>query len=546
MSDNINERFDALYSSYSDKIAANEAADPNYYNTRYNDLVKEYTGEGTSNTTPEQQTQPTENSDDNKPGQELDLDKLIFGLPPIDNDDEVVGTLVKNSFPILKLREVKQVRPEKVSGIDPEQSSYKGQAYKFAVSNDGNITYNLTNEYGESFLEEELFKATSFRAIQEMYQVGKTSRLANSFITGVKETDFIQDLGETVGKYAADSLTMIEQQKHALQQKNASISGGRIGNALFNLMGTGMRSILGGNKIDIPNIWKGSSAPVSQTFNIILHCLYPSIDELYHKQIVLPLLILFRLASPKATSSDEGQTEGDVNNPNPNDQERENDILTYENPPYIEASVDGMWKTKLGAITNMQVQMDYKHQSFAKDRPYLVNVSLTITDLYNVIVWNEERDTYAPNGQDIARNLEEHEKDTAVPKLSSTLNFEFIPVQQAPAGSGLLGSLINLGVSAYTSKNRNFISQVGAGLVGGMLNNVINQSISSNAGLQTTVSGISDDISAVSNVINNGNDTYTTSGATSFANGLFNSSQLDTIKANSTPSGWPRLTSGAF
>ena len=546
MSDNINERFDALYSSYSDKIAANEAADPNYYNTRYNDLVKEYTGEGTSNTTPEQQTQPTENSDDNKPGQELDLDKLIFGLPPIDNDDEVVGTLVKNSFPILKLREVKQVRPEKVSGIDPEQSSYKGQAYKFAVSNDGNITYNLTNEYGESFLEEELFKATSFRAIQEMYQVGKTSRLANSFITGVKETDFIQDLGETVGKYAADSLTMIEQQKHALQQKNASISGGRIGNALFNLMGTGMRSILGGNKIDIPNIWKGSSAPVSQTFNIILHCLYPSIDELYHKQIVLPLLILFRLASPKATSSDEGQTEGDVNNPNPNDQERENDILTYENPPYIEASVDGMWKTKLGAITNMQVQMDYKHQSFAKDRPYLVNVSLTITDLYNVIVWNEERDTYAPNGQDIARNLEEHEKDTAVPKLSSTLNFEFIPVQQAPAGSGLLGSLINLGVSAYTSKNRNFISQVGAGLVGGMLNNVINQSISSNVGLQTTISNVSESVRAVSDVVNNGNGTFTASGGTAFANGLFSSQQLETIKANSTPTGWPRLNVGCF
>ena len=546
MSDNINERFDALYSSYSDKIAANEAADPNYYNTRYNDLVKEYTGEGTSNTTPEQQTQPTENSDDNKPGQELDLDKLIFGLPPIDNDDEVVGTLVKNSFPILKLREVKQVRPEKVSGIDPEQSSYKGQAYKFAVSNDGNITYNLTNEYGESFLEEELFKATSFRAIQEMYQVGKTSRLANSFITGVKETDFIQDLGETVGKYAADSLTMIEQQKHALQQKNASISGGRIGNALFNLMGTGMRSILGGNKIDIPNIWKGSSAPVSQTFNIILHCLYPSIDELYHKQIVLPLLILFRLASPKATSSDEGQTEGDVNNPNPNDQERENDILTYENPPYIEASVDGMWKTKLGAITNMQVQMDYKHQSFAKDRPYLVNVSLTITDLYNVIVWNEERDTYAPNGQDIARNLEEHEKDTAVPKLSSTLNFEFIPVQQAPAGSGLLGSLINLGVSAYTSKNRNFISQVGAGLVGGMLNNVINQSISSNVGLQTTISNVSESVRAVSDVVNNGNGTFTASGGTAFANGLFSSQQLETIKANSTPTGWPRLNAGCF
>ena len=529
---------EALYDSRRQHISEVEASDSDYYNNRYNDLVKEYTGEGIK----EQQkddTQPSENSDDDKPGQELDLDKLIFGLPPIDNDDEVVGTLVKNSFPILKLREVKEVRPEKVSGIDPEQSSYKGQAYKFAVTNEGNITYNLTNEYGESFLEEEFLKATTFRGVQEMYQIGKTSRLANSFVKGtqdaVNNNNFTHQLADTIGNYAADGLHMIDEQKQKLQ-------GNAISNALLTLGGSAIRSILGGNKIDIPNIWKGSSSPVTQTFNIVLHCLYPSIDELYHKQIVLPLLILFRLASPKATSSDEGTEE----NGGEESQEKENDILTYENPPYIEASVDGMWKTKLGAITNMTVTMDYKHQSFAKDRPYLVNVSLTITDLYNVIVWNDERDTYAPNGQDIARNLEEHEKDTAVPKLNSTLNFEFTPVQRTQAGSGLLGSLINLGVSAYTSKNRNFISQVGAGLVGGMLNNAINQSISSNAGLQTTVSGISDDISAVSNVVNNGNGTFTTSGATSFANGLFSSSQLNTIKANSTPSGWPRLTSGAF
>lgn len=535
---------EALYNSRRQHIGEVEAADPNYYNNRYDNLVKEYTGEGKQEQVEENTTQPSENNNDDKPGQDLDLDKMIFGLPPIDNDDEVVGTLVKNSFPILKLREVKEVRPEKVSGIDPTQSSYKGQAYKFAVSNDGNITYNLTNEYGESFLEEEFFKAAQFRGIQEIYQVGKTSRLANSMLQGVKNginNTIDEELANKIGTLAADGLATINSGKEYIQKE-----GGRFANSLFTLVGTGLRGILGGNKIDIPNIWKGSSSPVSQTFNIVLHCLYPSIDELYHKQIVLPLLILFRLASPKATSSDEGETEmSNESNPNP-EQEKENDILTYENPPYIEASVDGMWRTKLGAITNMQVQMDYKHQSFAKDRPYLVNVTLTITDLYNVIVWNDERDTYAPNGQDIARNLEEHEKDTAVPKLSSTLNFEFIPVQRTQAGTGLLGSLVNSAISTYTSKNRNFISQVGAELVGGLVNNAINQSISSNAGLQTIVNNVNSGIANVSNVVNNGNGTYTTSGATSFANGLFSSQQLETIKANSTPSGWPRLNSGCF
>ena len=530
---------EALYDSRRQHISEVEASDPDYYNNRYNDLVKEYTGEDTK----EQQkddTQPSENSDDDKPGQELDLDKILFGLPPIDNDDEVVGTLVKNSFPILKIREVKEVRPEKVSGIDPEESTYKGQAYKFVITNEGNITYSLSNEYGSSIIEDMFSKYMKMDVVTDLYQVANTSRQFNSLATkGLKE-----GISNAADKIITPLTGMFNDLKAGIQDASKSNETAQHAmNGLINIGTTAFNSIIKGNKIDIPDVWKSSSGQSSQTFNIILHCLYPSIDELYHKQIVLPLLILFRLASPKATSDEEGGTEGEGNE---EEQEKENDILTYENPPYIEASVDGLWRTKLGAITNMTVTMDYKHQSFAKDRPYLVNVSLTITDLYNVIVWNDERDTYAPNGQDIARNLEEHEKDTAVPKLNSTLNFEFTPVQRTQAESGLLGSLINLGVSAYTSKNRNFISQVGAGLVGGMLNNVINQSISSNAGLQTTVSGISDDISAVSNVINNGNDTYTTSGATSFANGLFNSSQLDTIKANSTPSGWPRLTSGAF
>lgn len=529
---------EALYDSRRQHISEVEASDPDYYNNRYNDLVKEYTGEN-----PEEEqkdTQPSENSDDDKPGQELDLDKILFGLPPIDNDDEVVGTLVKNSFPILKIREVKEVRPEKVSGIDPEESTYKGQAYKFVITNEGNITYSLSNEYGSSIIEDMFSKYMKMDFVTDLYQVANTSRQFNSLATkGLKE-----GISNAADKIINPLTNMFNDLRAGMQDASkGNETAQHAMNGLINIGTTAFNSIIRGNKIDIPDVWKSSSGQSSQTFNIVLHCLYPSIDELYHKQIVLPLLILFRLASPKATSDEEGGTEGEGNE---EEQEKENDILTYENPPYIEASVDGMWKTKLGAITNMTVTMDYKHQSFAKDRPYLVNVSLTITDLYNVIVWNDERDTYAPNGQDIARNLEEHEKDTAVPKLNSTLNFEFTPVQRTQAGSGLLGSLINLGVSAYTSKNRNFISQVGAGLVSGMLNNAINQSISSNAGLQTTVSNISDGISAVSNVVNNGNGTYTTSGATSFANGLFNSSQLNIIKANSTPSGWPLLTSGAF
>ena len=306
-------------------------------------------------------------------------------------------------------------------------------------------------------------------------------------------------------------------------------------NSFLNISQTAIKGILHGNKIDIPDVWKSSSGQNQQTFNICLHCLYPSIDEEYHKQIVLPLLILYRLALPKATSSDDQQDE-EYGNP----QVKENDILTYENPAYIEASVDGMWQTKLGAITNMQVTMDFKHQSFANDRPYMVNVTLTITDLYNVIVWNDERDTYAPNGQDIARNLEEHEKDPAAPLLHEYLNFEFVP-QHEPEDKDKDSQL---GKSTYQSTNKDFISQIAQTVAesASQIGPKIEQNVPVTAGIAETINAATQsvqnvltELSEVAQITNLGNGSFLTTRAGAYFSTLLNSVQRAIVDAVSGP-----------
>ena len=167
-----NERFDKLWTQYSSTIDENERGmGSNYYNDRYSQLLKDHgidnSGTQTKDTlaknkdTKQDPTQPSssDNSDD-KPGQagsphgEANLKETLFGLPPIANDDEVVGTLVKNSFPILTIGEVDVEAPQNSQEITKIEN--KGRKYKFVVKNEGGMNYNINNEYGPSGLEEAL------------------------------------------------------------------------------------------------------------------------------------------------------------------------------------------------------------------------------------------------------------------------------------------------------------------------------------------------------------------------------------------------------
>jgi len=134
-------------------------------------------------------------------------------------------------------------------------------------------------------------------------------------------------------------------------------------------MGKELVNVFSGARIDMPDVWTSSSTGVQYQVTIELRTMCPDpLDIQYHKDILIPLYILYTLALPQDTGK-----------------------VTYKTPPYIYCNLDKFFKIKLGAITNMSVNLHLEEVNFRR-APRHVTVSLTIRDLYSVMkqdVWDE-------------------------------------------------------------------------------------------------------------------------------------------------------------
>lgn len=403
-------------------------------------------GDGTDNTGGVEQATVQTGEDANREKEDLFKEtkrewpqafNTIFGLPPIgggDKEDDsdmpmamsdewtknAQDTIFKNSFPLLKIKVISLNRPENTSGAG-KTTSETTDYYKFAIQNQGSITYNISNTYEASSLESVLTGFTN-NAFNQYWQLGKSSRFFNSTISAFKDTvenmaskamnmtndDLKKEAGDAVNKSAAQ----IKDTAQSISKSMKEFIGEDLTNNMISLGGNIIKSALGGQKIDIPNIWTGSSAPVQQNVSIILHCVNPNNDDLYYKRIILPLKLLFMLSTPYSKQF----TNSEAN--------ENNDIITYENPPYIEAIIDNVFETKIGAISNLTVDMPYNGMGMAQGgRPCIVNVKMTIVDLYEVMVWadNPKETSYAPNPLKIINNLKEPKIDSIRPKINEKI-----------------------------------------------------------------------------------------------------------------------------
>lgn len=402
----------------------------------------------------EEKTQEDASSGDREfPYSSSAISRIIWGLPPVNrlsdeasiiSHPEVVNaaydaqnSIFMNSFPILSITPVEVGKSsENATGVDRYTRDLMAGSYKFAIQNKGSVSYSLSNEYGPSMIEEGFNQvASKANLITQFHQMMKANRLGKQMAT---------DLGGAFGSKLQEAYNNIQNDikgfigdvgdRNAGQLgRDATQKAGEINSSARNLAG-GLSSIassfldtlLYGQKIDIPNIWTGSSSNISQTFNIVLHSAFPDNDTDFKYRILYPLNIIFALSAPysytkKANSNNDGS--------------KSNDIISYENPPYIRASIDGVFETKLGAITSCNIDIPYERFSLAKGgRPYIVNVTLTIQDLYNVLIYNDELNQFTPNGKDIINTMEKHTKDEAVPEISKVYASYVIP---SPAGHGV-------------------------------------------------------------------------------------------------------------
>ena len=83
-----------------------------------------------------------------------------------------------------------------------------------------------------------------------------------------------------------------------------------------------------------------------------------------------------------------------------------------------------MFETKIGAISNLTVDIPYSGMGMAQGgRPCIVNVKMSIVDLYDVMVWadNPKETSYAPNPLKIINNLKEPKIDSIRPKINEKI-----------------------------------------------------------------------------------------------------------------------------
>lgn len=402
----------------------------------------------------------------------------ICGLPPIGFEKNIKeptaladdtlktaqDTVFKNSFPILAIRPVDISRPNNTSNIGSISPLVSGGFYRFAIQNIGSTSYSITNQYGSSAVEG-IFNKINEQAdiFNQLNQISKTSRVFNQAFNVAKSMPGIND--------ANNSIQTMKKELEKLLMPNGS---NEVTDIMKSLGKTMLQSTIGGQKIDIPDIWNGSSGGATQSIRIILHCYDTSDDDDYRFTILDPLQVILALSAPYSTST---KNMGNSDS---------NDIVTYENPPYIEAYIDGMFQTKLGAITNCEIDIPYNRISYYKRRPYIVNVSLTIKDMYNCLLYNDGG-TYAPNVLDIISNLESPEQLAVTSPNEPVSEVYSRNWLQEPNSTNVVSAIANaiasvgnaIGDIASTGGIVNNIAAAGANAISGIIKQVIPTSMSS-------------------------------------------------------------------
>lgn len=162
-----------------------------------------------------------------------------------------------------------------------------------------------------------------------------------------------KDIVQSLGKEARDEAKKL--------MKEMSKGSGRFTAAIASSMA---RSYTGDHTI-YPEIFQSSEAPSSMSFNV--HLVADSGDAYsYLINILVPLFFLYGMTLPQLSK---------------------NNASAYSYPPVIQCNVPGMWGTRLGMITGLNVTKNPSGKDVSINGwPTVVDVSITVKDLQHVMV----------------------------------------------------------------------------------------------------------------------------------------------------------------
>lgn len=221
---------------------------------------------------------------------------------------------------------------------------------------EGSFGENFNNSLGDSFLSN-MQNMTSDKFRDYLQITGSN----NQFESGKNLQDQLSDVsGDGIlGKIFGGA----EDIFGSLSNLSNSISKTDSKNTLLNSLNNSVEIQVKGNKLDFPKVWKDSGMSQSYSVRTRLYCSDPKNDESFLKNIAVPLTLLLLLAVPRS------------------DQQ-----LSYKWPFYIKLLIPGNISL-ISMIENISVVKGGDSMAFqTNQRPYIVDVSFSISSLYNTLL----------------------------------------------------------------------------------------------------------------------------------------------------------------
>jgi hypothetical protein len=329
--------------------------------------------------------------------QKIDPFLGTFGLPP---STWLSDEMIMNSMPVL---EIIPCKPQFESGlnlfsVEDDSTTYlkilakhgftTSTPIRAAFLADNFPTDSFTNDYGETFLQK--FTDVASQGVSQLIQM-----TGQRDLTGAMQSmgSFTKEAGEgfgdgMIGDVLKQGGSGMQSIGSSLQnfQKNMSQQGGFNG-----MIGGGAQLInkmLGGSRVDFPQVWRNSGFTPSYTATIRLYNPNPGSEKSTLKYIVGPLAVFLSLALPR---TDDGRA--------------------YNWPFFHKVSATGIYNLDPAVITNITVVKGGDQQQISYNQKLaMVDVRIDFASLYTSILL-EEGDTPLTNRPTLRSYLEQLSKD---------------------------------------------------------------------------------------------------------------------------------------
>jgi hypothetical protein len=253
-----------------------------------------------------------------------------------------------------------------------------GDCIKIAIQADITPSESFSNDYGESFLSKITDVASSGAA--ELNQItgstnaaqaaGKLANVGGKVMSGIP--------------YAKEAMEGIATKAQELEAWSKSAPGGAKGAANMAL------AMLGGARIDFPQVWKNSAFSTSYSVTVKLYNPSPGNAKATDFFIIGPLATLLLLGLPKEQEELKGRA--------------------YNYPYFHKIKCKGLFEIDQGAITSIQVTKGTEGQIAFNQNLGMVEVKMDFIDLHAHMVGSSDTGTNIPTLGKYLKILKESRK----------------------------------------------------------------------------------------------------------------------------------------